>query len=110
MKAPKNKHRRRMRDEREERDITVLIVGTVFGDEYRTHSAHTKIVHDILSVIITQDKMGCFNDSDWKVCGWGGWCLADTNYLYPARWGWINQEKFLEETSTSMILSCYSYT
>ena len=25
------------------------------------------------------------------VCGrwWGGW-VADTNYLYPDRWGWIN--------------------
>ena len=31
--------------------------------------------------------------------------MADTNYLYPARWGWINQEKFLEETLTSMKLS-----
>ena len=29
--------------------------------------------------------MGCFNDPAWKVCGW----VADTNYLYPARWGWI---------------------
>jgi len=32
--------------------------------------------------------MGCFNDPALKVCGWGG--VADTNYLYPARWGWIN--------------------
>ena len=37
----------------------------------------------------TYNKMGCFNDPAWKVCGWGGW-VADTNYLYPARWGWIN--------------------
>ena len=21
---------------------------------------------------------------------WGGWRVADTKYLYPARWGWIN--------------------
>ena len=47
--------------------------------------------------------MGCFNDPAWttttrRVCGWWGggvvgwWCgrVADTNYLYPARWGWIN--------------------
>ena len=39
--------------------------------------------------------MGCFNDPAWttttrRVCG-GGWgVVADTNYLYPARWGWIN--------------------
>ena len=33
--------------------------------------------------------MGCFNDPAWKVCG-GGWWVADTNYLYPAHWGWIN--------------------
>ena len=31
--------------------------------------------------------MGYFNDPAWKVCGW----VADTNYLYPARWGWINK-------------------
>ena len=44
--------------------------------------------------------MGCFNDPAWKVCRWWGgavgWCgvvgLADTNYLYPARWGWINKQ------------------
>ena len=26
------------------------------------------------------------------VSGWVGWggVVADTNYLYPARWGWIN--------------------
>ena len=36
--------------------------------------------------------MGCFNDPPWKVCVWwgGGGVVADTNYLYPARWGWIN--------------------
>ena len=41
------------------------------------------------------NKMGCFNDPAWKVCGWwwwGGCGVADTNYLYPARWGWINIE------------------
>ena len=36
--------------------------------------------------------MGCFNDPAWKVYGWvGGW-VAETNYLYPARWGWIKKE------------------
>ena len=37
--------------------------------------------------------MGCFNDPVRNVCGlwWGGW-VADTNYLYPARWGSINYE------------------
>ena len=35
-----------------------------------------------------RNKMGCFNDPAWKVCGWV--VVADTNYLYPARWGWIN--------------------
>ena len=37
--------------------------------------------------------MGCFNDPAWKVCGWWwgvGGLVADTNYLYPAHWGWIN--------------------
>ena len=24
--------------------------------------------------------------------GGGGGVVADTNYLYPARWGWINNE------------------
>ena len=34
--------------------------------------------------------MGCFNDRVGKfVCGGGG-VVADTNYLYPARWRWIN--------------------
>ena len=28
------------------------------------------------------------------VDGVGGW-LADTNYLYPARWGWINKNIYL---------------
>ena len=38
--------------------------------------------------------MGCFNDPAWKVCGWWvvGW-VADTNYLYTARWGWIKNSK-----------------
>ena len=31
--------------------------------------------------------MGCFNEPAWKVCGW----VADTNYLYPARWGQIKK-------------------
>ena len=35
------------------------------------------------------NKMGCYNDPAWKVCGW----LADTNYLYPARWGWIKKNE-----------------
>ena len=34
--------------------------------------------------------MGCFNDPACKVCGWSGGG-ADTNYPYPARWGWINK-------------------
>ena len=30
------------------------------------------------------NKMGCFNEPAWKVCGWGGvGGVADTNYLYP---------------------------
>ena len=39
-----------------------------------------------------RNKMGCFNDPAWKVFGWWGGVglVADTNYLYPARWGWIN--------------------
>ena len=45
--------------------------------------------------------MGCFNDPAWKVSGWvvgGG--VADTNYLYPARWGSINsQQKYHRETN-----------
>ena len=33
----------------------------------------------------------CFNDPAWEsLCvGWVG-RVADTIYLYPARWGWIN--------------------
>ena len=41
----------------------------------------------------SNNKMGCFNDPAWKVCGWWGGGVggvADTNYLYPARLGWIN--------------------
>ena len=39
------------------------------------------------------NKMGCFNDPAWKVCVvWLGW-VADIDYLYPARWGWININK-----------------
>ena len=42
--------------------------------------------------------MGCFNDPAWKVCGWGGGGgVADTNYLYPARWGWIKNIYFPNE-------------
>ena len=45
--------------------------------------------------------MGCFNDPAWKVCGWwgggGGGGVADTNYLYPARWGWINSSLGLDQ-------------
>jgi len=26
---------------------------------------------------------------EFVVVGWWWW-VADTNYLYPARWGWIN--------------------
>ena len=26
----------------------------------------------------------------------GGWWVADTNYLYPARWGWIKNLKSQE--------------
>ena len=26
------------------------------------------------------------------VVGWVGLLVVDTNYLYPARWGWINYE------------------
>ena len=48
--------------------------------------------------LVLISKMGCFNDPAWKACGWWGgdvvgWWrggVADTNYLYPARWGWIN--------------------
>ena len=32
-----------------------------------------------------------------RVCGrWGGW-VADTNYLYPACWGWINSSLGLDQ-------------
>ena len=43
------------------------------------------------------NKMGCFNDPAWKVCGWWGGGVADTNYLYPARWGWINSSLGLDQ-------------
>ena len=43
-----------------------------------------------------QNKMGSFNDPAWKVCGWGGG-VADTNYLYPAHWGWINNFGFFHD-------------
>ena len=42
--------------------------------------------------------MCCFNDPAWKVCGWGG-VVADTNYIYPARWGWINSSLGLDKKS-----------
>ena len=48
--------------------------------------------------------MGCFNDparraredsTRTEVCVWWvGW-VADTNYPYPARWGWINKKNEL---------------
>ena len=39
----------------------------------------------------SDNKIGCFNDPAWeKVCGWVACVLADTNYLYTAHWGWIN--------------------
>ena len=38
--------------------------------------------------------MGCFNDPAWKVYGWVGGVLADTNYLCPARRGWIKNVLF----------------
>ena len=27
---------------------------------------------------------------------WGGWGGSHTNYLYPARWGWINDIDYAE--------------
>ena len=48
--------------------------------------------------------MGCFNDPAWKVCGWwGGGGVADTNYLYPARWGWINYKLFVKLNITKLV-------
>ena len=34
----------------------------------------------------------------WDIIGWGivGGTVADTNYLYPARWGWINKKCLLQ--------------
>ena len=47
----------------------------------------------IILVHFNKHKMGCFNDPAWttttqRVCVWLGG-VADTNYLYPASWGWI---------------------
>ena len=44
---------------------------------------------------LSLNKMGCFNDPAWKVCGSG--VVADTNYLYPARWEWINSSLGLDQ-------------
>ena len=38
----------------------------------------------------TCNQMRCFNDPAWESLWWGG--VADTNYLYPARWGWIKKK------------------
>ena len=38
------------------------------------------------------ERWVCFNDPAWEslwVGGVGG--MADTSYLYPARWGWIKK-------------------
>ena len=36
-------------------------------------------------------QLGKFVGGGGGVGGWGvGEVVADTNYLYPARWGWIN--------------------
>ena len=32
-----------------------------------------------------------------KFVGGGGGVVADTNYLYPARWGWINSSLGLDQ-------------
>ena len=40
-----------------------------------------------------------------KVCGLVGGGVADTNYLYPARWGWIN---ILFQTLTYLKLDKYN--
>ena len=37
---------------------------------------------------LEQQQHGEFVVGVWVVLG--GW-VADTNYLYPARWGWINK-------------------
>ena len=45
---------------------------------------------------MNQNKMGCFNDPAWKVCGGVGWWLTPTTYIQlagagsTARRGWIN--------------------
>ena len=52
-------------------------------------------IHILPTINFIQNKMGCFNVPALKVCGWGGvggWWVADTNYLYPAQWGWINRK------------------
>ena len=40
-----------------------------------------------------------------EVYGWGGWCgVADTNYLYPARCGWINiKSELLSQLLTFLV-------
>ena len=42
--------------------------------------------------------MGFFNDPAWESLWDVGW-VADTNYLYPARRGWINQKKNKDNTA-----------
>ena len=39
--------------------------------------------------------------------GWGGW-VADTNYLYPARCGWINSSLGLDQHSIDFVLAAYA--
>ena len=45
--------------------------------------------------------MGCFNDPAWESL-WVGWWVADTNYLYPARWGWIKSMRYASELEVNL--------
>jgi len=47
-----------------------------------------------LMIQLEQQQHGEFVCGGW----WGGW-VADTNYLYPARWGWINIFKLEDKCS-----------
>ena len=38
------------------------------------------------------------------VVGW--WWVADTNYLYPARWGWINSSLGLDQNISFLVHNC----
>ena len=56
--------------------------------KWNTKFCHSKMLFTpkwkerLLRMRIYHNKMGCFNDPAWKVCGWvGGWVVADTNYL-----------------------------